>query len=201
MAKSPNKKKNKKPRLKHEVCKPCWELKYCPYGPLVEFFPFITDHLTITEVRRRYKSWITAVKEGELKTRKDIYKAIENILFLEPDRWKWINQFRPEDLVCANFGHVCPVFMTAEPFTETHEGRNYSRSIPRDVMLQVVRRDGQICRSCKKNVPDNEVEFDHIIPFSRGGPTTDSNLRLVCRQCNRKKKDSLKEMVLQIKPY
>jgi len=20
-------------------CKPCWELKYCPYGPLVEFFP------------------------------------------------------------------------------------------------------------------------------------------------------------------
>ena len=21
------------------VCKPCWELKYCPYGPLVEGFP------------------------------------------------------------------------------------------------------------------------------------------------------------------
>ena len=21
------------------VCKPCWELKYCPYGPLVEDFP------------------------------------------------------------------------------------------------------------------------------------------------------------------
>ena len=21
------------------VCKPCWELKYCPYGPLVELFP------------------------------------------------------------------------------------------------------------------------------------------------------------------
>jgi hypothetical protein len=21
------------------ACKPCWELKYCPYGPLVEDFP------------------------------------------------------------------------------------------------------------------------------------------------------------------
>jgi hypothetical protein len=29
----------KKPRFKPTVCKPCWELKYCPYGPLVEFFP------------------------------------------------------------------------------------------------------------------------------------------------------------------
>jgi hypothetical protein len=23
------------------VCKPCWELKYCPYGPLVETFPIL----------------------------------------------------------------------------------------------------------------------------------------------------------------
>ena len=23
------------------VCKPCWELKYCPYGPLVEDFPLL----------------------------------------------------------------------------------------------------------------------------------------------------------------
>ena len=23
------------------ICKPCWELKYCPYGPLVEDFPLL----------------------------------------------------------------------------------------------------------------------------------------------------------------
>ena len=23
------------------VCKPCWELKYCPYGPVVEQFPLL----------------------------------------------------------------------------------------------------------------------------------------------------------------
>ncbi len=25
------------------VCKPCWELKYCPYGPLVEEFPLESE--------------------------------------------------------------------------------------------------------------------------------------------------------------
>ena len=34
-------------RLK-SICKPCWELKYCPYGPLVEDYPLppitVADH-------------------------------------------------------------------------------------------------------------------------------------------------------------
>ncbi len=25
------------------VCKPCWEIKYCPYGPLVEEFPIAKE--------------------------------------------------------------------------------------------------------------------------------------------------------------
>jgi len=195
MAKKTSKSTVKKPRLKHIVCKPCWELKYCPYGPLVEFFPLPTDDITITKVRRSYKSWIDAIKEGQLKTHKKIYEAIEKILCLEPDRWRWINQFRTEELQCSIFGHICPVFLSAEPITETFEGRRTSRNIPRDVMLQVVRRDGQICRLCHQNVQDDEVEFDHVIPFSRGGPTTAENLRLICRECNRKKTDSLKEII------
>jgi hypothetical protein len=31
------------------VCKPCWELKYCPYGPLVEQFPLLPQ--TLEEAR------------------------------------------------------------------------------------------------------------------------------------------------------
>jgi 5-methylcytosine-specific restriction endonuclease McrA len=74
-----------------------------------------------------------------------------------------------EDASCRVFGHMCPVYFTAEPLTETKDRRKHSRSIPRDVMLKVVRRDGQICQECHEPVPDNQVEFDHIIPFSRGG--------------------------------
>lgn len=74
----------KKPRLKHVVCKPCWELKYCPYGPLVEFFPLPSENLPLKDVKRSYKSWLAAVKNGSLKTLNDIYTAIEKILCLEP---------------------------------------------------------------------------------------------------------------------
>lgn len=132
----------KKPRLKHIVCKPCWELKYCPYGQLVEFFPLPSDDLPLSDVKKAYKSWITAVRSGSLKTLTEIYKAIEKILSLEPKQWEWINQYRTEELCCSVYGHICPVFFSAEPFTETKQDRRIERGIPRDIMLKVVRRDG-----------------------------------------------------------
>ena len=49
------------------ICKPCWELKYCPYGVLVEHF------------------------QREKEKNKN----------------------------CIIFGHMCPVYKIAEPFTET----------------------------------------------------------------------------------
>ena len=62
-------------------------------------------------------------------------------------------------------------------------------------MLQVVRRDNHVCQTCHQYVPDDQIEFDHIIPFSKGGPTTTANLRLLCRTCNRKKSSSLNEIL------
>src|SRR5947208_7931432 len=37
-----------------DVCKPCWELKYCPYGPLVEDFPFPPPTRAATEKHNEY---------------------------------------------------------------------------------------------------------------------------------------------------
>ena len=31
----------------NNICKPCWELKYCPYGPLVEDFPNYVTKTTL----------------------------------------------------------------------------------------------------------------------------------------------------------
>lgn len=190
-------KPRKKPRFKHIVCKPCWELKYCPYGPLVEYFPLIfeEDSLPLSQIKANYAFWLNAVLNGELENEEEVFQAIEKILCLEPTRWEWISQFRTEELRCTNYGHICPVFFSAEPFTETKEVRNTTRDIPRAVMLKVVRRDGQICAICKRNVLDDEIEFDHVIPFSRGGATTAENLRVLCRECNRKKSDTLNELI------
>lgn len=36
------------------VCKPCWELKYCPYGPFVEEFPLLPLTLKEAEEHLEY---------------------------------------------------------------------------------------------------------------------------------------------------
>ncbi|MBP1637318.1 MAG: endonuclease [Bacteroidetes bacterium] len=118
------------------ICKPCWELKYCPYGPLVEDFPIKDEN---------------------------------------------------DDESCRIFGHDCPVFYVAQPLTETKEFRRISRTIPRTIQFKVIKRENQICRECGKPVLDEDINFDHIIPWSKGGPTEEHNIRLLCSECNKKR--------------
>ncbi|MFC9664173.1 TerD family protein [Nocardia sp. NPDC127606] len=63
-------------------------------------------------------------------------------------------------------------------------GQLDSRSIPQDVKAQVWQRDGGACVECGDG---HYLEFDHIIPLSRGGATSVTNLQILCRACNRAK--------------
>lgn len=54
----------------------------------------------------------------------------------------------------------------------------------------IKRRDNYTCQICgrsKYRYPDLEFEIDHIFPVSLGGRTEESNLQLLCKDCNRKK--------------
>lgn len=127
------------------ICKPCWEIKYCPYGSLVEDFPLSSEN-----------------------TEKS----------------------------CRVFGHDCPVFHVAEPFTETKELRKITRNIPRVTQFRVMKRENQICQICKNSVIDEDIEFDHIIPWSKGGSSDESNIRLLCSNCNRKRGNKFEDEYL-----
>lgn len=63
-------------------------------------------------------------------------------------------------------------------------GQRDTRSIPQDVKAQVWQRDGGRCVECGDG---HYLEFDHIIPLSRGGATSTTNLQILCRACNRAK--------------
>lgn len=127
------------------VCKPCWELKYCPYGSLVEDFPIQSER---------------------------------------------------DEKSCRIFGHDCPVFYVAEPFTETKEIRKISRTIPRTIQFKVLKRENQICRICGNSVLDENIHFDHIIPWSKGGATEEHNIRLLCSSCNQKRSNNYEDEYL-----
>ncbi|MBK5240236.1 HNH endonuclease signature motif containing protein [Clostridium sp.] len=187
----------KKQKFEYVVCKPCWELKYCPYGCLVEDFPAPGDKIDIEEVKNNYNEILQNIRNGVYKTENDILSAYNCLSFNSPYMWTELEEYDYSDLRCNVFGHVCPVFFHAEEFSETLQNRRWtkSRHIPRNIMLKVIRRDGQVCQVCQKNVPDDKVQFDHIIPFSKGGPTTVENLRVLCSDCNLRKSDSLKELL------
>jgi len=56
-----------------------------------------------------------------------------------------------------------------------------TRAIPLAVKTEVWRRDGGACVTCAAT---EYLEFDHVIPWSRGGATSVGNLQLLCRSCN-----------------
>lgn len=61
-------------------------------------------------------------------------------------------------------------------------------TISDDVKAFVWRRDQGQCVKCGSN---EKLEFDHIIPVSKGGANTARNLQLLCEDCNRSKGDAI----------
>jgi hypothetical protein len=186
-----------------EVCKPCWELKYCPYGVLVEMMPLPgatedgkgswTNPRDQAKLYRRAKKYL---RDADLRDDDKLWDAMFFVMFADPQKWQMLERYRPQDVSCNIFGHACPVFCFSYlNCTETREPRKRGRYITRDIMLKVVRRDDHRCQECHEHVRDDEVEFDHLIPHSKGGPLSVANIRRLCRKCNRNKSDSLMNLL------
>jgi hypothetical protein len=188
---TPKVKKEWHKRRSH-MCKPCWELKYCPYGPLVEIFPLLGP------TRKEAIEHNEFLKEQLKKNAYDPERTKEfkkQIKAFDAKRYPVSHSNEEVEKSCSIFGHQCPVFLVNEPFTETAERRRITRHIPRETMLRVVRRDNYTCQMCGKYLSDSEIEFDHVIPLSKGGSTEENNLRLTCVYCNRKKSSKVPQKI------
>jgi len=65
------------------------------------------------------------------------------------------------------------------------EDISYERpKIPERVRIEVWRRDDGKCAKCGSR---ERLEYDHIIPISKGGGNTARNIELLCEKCNRSK--------------
>lgn len=58
----------------------------------------------------------------------------------------------------------------------------------RDKMLAYSRQNG-VCPICGNYFDFDEMEGDHIKPWSKGGHTTSDNCQMLCKDCNNKKTD------------
>lgn len=48
-------------------------------------------------------------------------------------------------------------------------------------------RQQGVCPMCRETFQENEMEADHITPWSQGGKTVPENCQMLCRECNRRK--------------
>jgi len=62
----------------------------------------------------------------------------------------------------------------------------HSRYITKEVRREVWVRDNGCCADCGSTY---KIEYDHIIPVSKGGSNSPKNIELLCLSCNRKKSD------------
>lgn len=76
--------------------------------------------------------------------------------------------------------------LSNEPSEEQSAPRR--EAIPEEVRIAVWRRDGGQCARCTSR---ENLEYDHIIPVSKGGSNSVRNIELLCQSCNRSKKDSI----------
>lgn len=81
------------------------------------------------------------------------------------------------------------VLQTAHSVMRAEEaGRPARMPIPTELRRAVYERDGGRCVECSSGF---DLQYDHILPVSRGGATTLENLQLLCAECNRRKSDFL----------
>lgn len=64
------------------------------------------------------------------------------------------------------------------------QGDNSREPIPPEVQRAVWARDKGRCVKCESQT---KLHFDHIIPVSKGGSNSESNIQILCFKCNLKK--------------
>lgn len=70
----------------------------------------------------------------------------------------------------------------------THDERKLSiRKFSDKMRRESYEKQKGICPVCKKHFELNEMEADHITPWSQGGPTTSKNCQMLCKADNRTK--------------
>lgn len=62
-----------------------------------------------------------------------------------------------------------------------------SRYISETTKKVIYARNGGLCQCCGSS---QNLEYDHITPYSCGGTSDASNIQLLCQKCNRSKSNS-----------
>lgn len=69
--------------------------------------------------------------------------------------------------------------------------RQNAPAVARIRRQDIITRDHSTCYLCGKLLTPKHITLDHVVPLVRGGSHVPDNLRVACRSCNSRKRESL----------
>jgi hypothetical protein len=76
--------------------------------------------------------------------------------------------------------------------------RDPRRTFTRAEVRRAWELQGRVCKLCRRSIPFDLMHGDHIKPWIQGGPTTITNLQVLCGSCNLRKGSRPQQIVEQL---
>lgn len=152
-----------------------------------------SDALELWTYFQNVISWVKA----KFKVYRKEMKGIEWGLIYNKFDDKTRNAFDPEKIEAElkkYFGYEYEDQITNKKgifeYVLDHDERHLNiRAFKESEKRAAYEKQNGICAKCGKHFEYEEMEGDHITPWSQGGKTELSNLQMLCRDCNRRKSD------------
>jgi hypothetical protein len=101
------------------------------------------------------------------------------------DWWAWPRGAMQKMMTCGDLWIEYP----SDYYVPSKEACSY---VGKSLRYDIMRRDNFACVLCGQGADDGiKLEVDHIHPRSKGGGNEESNLRTLCFDCNRGKRDKI----------
>lgn len=137
-----------------------------------QYFQFVIQW--VTNLFPTYRSEMKGIAWGEL------YNKFKDDYFSAKDLETEIKRLMEDDDVTNKKGIYHYALSRDEKKLNI---RNFSQAMKRSAY----ERQGGICPGCGHHFDMDEMEGDHIKPWSEGGKTTAENCQMLCKNCNRSK--------------
>lgn len=151
--------------------------QYLPSGKLTENGKFL--------------SAVASHKDGLATRAVRVYEKLREGVWADNGMFKLVDAWREDDGYRQVFKFKLLLIEDAAPSTQNGfaEAAPRLRTIPSSVKQAVWIRDGGKCRICQAV---DELHFDHILPFSKGGSSVvANNVQLLCARHNLEKSDKI----------
>ncbi len=151
------------------------EHQHCPNAnELFSYFLKVIDWVEMTFVKYR--------KEMKGQDWGTLYNRYQSIVVDTAELENEISRLMA-DVDVSNYRGIYPYVLTRQ------EKYLNIRAFDNRMRRAAYEKQKGVCKKCGKKFEIEQMEADHITPWSKGGKTVAENCQMLCRECNRRKSD------------